>query len=63
MPGALDGLYLARYVRTYHPDVPVLITCRDLPAGEMPEELGQVITKPYSLKLDHVEPTKKLRER
>jgi DNA-binding NtrC family response regulator len=63
MPGALDGLDLARYVRTHHPDVPVLITSGHLPADEMPEELGQLIAKPYNVESIMLEITEKLRKR
>jgi CheY-like chemotaxis protein len=63
MPGALDGLDLARYVRTHHPEVPVLITSGHLPADEMPEELGQLIAKPYRMEMIMLEITEKLQER
>jgi CheY-like chemotaxis protein len=47
MPGTVDGVGLARYVRKHHPHIPVLITSGHIPASELPEDLGRLIDKPY----------------
>ena len=47
MPGALDGLDLARYVKKHHPDIGILITSGHAMPGDLPVDLGPVIGKPY----------------
>ena len=50
MPGAMDGLDLARWVQRTHPDVPVLLTS-GYTGDRFPERefgSGRLIEKPYS---------------
>lgn len=47
MPGALNGLDLANYVMTHHPQIKVLVTSGHIRASEMPQRLGRLIEKPY----------------
>jgi len=47
MPGIVDGLDLARYVQSHHPDVPVVITSGHVKPADIPAELGPIIEKPY----------------
>jgi two-component system, response regulator PdtaR len=49
MPGTIDGIDLARYVHTHHPEIPVLITSGPILAAEHPEAAGQFFSKPYDL--------------
>ncbi len=51
MPGKMDGLGLAEWVRSHHPDIPVLLTSgynggRSLPATS--GTASRFIEKPYS---------------
>jgi two-component system, response regulator PdtaR len=48
MPGTIDGIDLARYVQTHHPDIPVLVTSGHISPDDLPPEFGPLITKPYS---------------
>ena len=51
MPGALDGVGLARWVRTNHPDVPVLLTSGYDGNAWLGSELGRevrLLPKPYT---------------
>ena len=43
MPGTVDGIGLARYVRKHRP----IITSGHIQAQELPEDLGPLIDKPY----------------
>jgi CheY-like chemotaxis protein len=47
MPGTVDGVGLARYVKKHHPEIPVLITSGHVQAAELPKDLGRLIDKPY----------------
>lgn len=47
MPGTVDGVGLARYVKKHHPEIPVLITSGHIQAAELPKDLGRLIDKPY----------------
>jgi CheY-like chemotaxis protein len=50
MPGAMDGLGLARWLRETHPEVPVLLTSGYTGSRSLDRELGigRLIEKPYS---------------
>jgi CheY-like chemotaxis protein len=50
MPGAMDGLGLARWVRQTHPDLPVLLTSGYAGGRTLERDLGlgRLIEKPYS---------------
>jgi DNA-binding NtrC family response regulator len=47
MPGDLDGIDLARYIRRNHPKIKTIITSGHIKASELPRELGPLIEKPY----------------
>ena len=47
LPGALDGIDLARYVKEHHPTVRVLLASAHMPRSELPENLAELIDKPY----------------
>jgi two-component system, response regulator PdtaR len=49
MPGTIDGIDLARYVRNHHPEIPVLITSGHILASELSESAGPFFSKPYDL--------------
>jgi DNA-binding NtrC family response regulator len=49
MPGTVDGIDLARYIKNHHPDVPVVITSGHVLPTEVPRALGPFIAKPYDL--------------
>lgn len=46
MPGTVDGLELARIIRTQHPNVPVLLTSGHLPHDEAINATA-FVSKPY----------------
>jgi CheY-like chemotaxis protein len=48
MPGTIDGLDLAHYVQSHHPDVPVVITSGHVRPADIPADLGPIIEKPYT---------------
>jgi DNA-binding NtrC family response regulator len=51
MPGDLDGVGLARWVRAHRPDLPVLLTSGYDASGWLGGELGRevrLLQKPYS---------------
>jgi len=51
MPGELDGVGLARWVRAHRPDVPVLLTSGYDGNGPLDSELGRdvrLLQKPYT---------------
>ena len=47
LPGAENGIDLARYVKGHHPHIKILVTSGHLPLGEVPREFGKLIDKPY----------------
>jgi CheY-like chemotaxis protein len=47
MPGTVDGIDLAHFVKTHHPHIPVIITSGHVPPKEIPASFGPLITKPY----------------
>ena len=48
MPGELDGAGLARWIRSHHPEVPVLLTSGySAASSHLPREVG-LIEKPYT---------------
>ena len=49
MPGALDGLALARYVKSHHPQIPVILTS-GFTARSDAEAFGQFLPKPYDFR-------------
>jgi len=51
MPGTANGIDLARYVKKHYPEIPVLITSGHIASGELPQDLGPLIDKPYDLAL------------
>ncbi len=51
MPGELDGVGLARWVRAHYPDLPVLLTSGYDGAGSLGGDLGRevrLLQKPYT---------------
>lgn len=51
MPGAMDGLGLARWIRQHRPGLPIVVTSGRLRSDELTDELaelGPVEQKPYS---------------
>ncbi|HVH78913.1 MAG TPA: PAS domain S-box protein [Stellaceae bacterium] len=49
MPGAMNGVALARHIRNAHPDVAVLLTTGFTPQQELLDETLAVLRKPYRL--------------
>lgn len=48
MPGRLNGLDLARFIKAHYPDVPVIVTSGNLGPAEMAPGVS-FIAKPYAL--------------
>ena len=50
MPGQMDGLALAKWLRTHHPDIPVILTSGYAGGRNAPDSIPGVrfIEKPYS---------------
>ncbi len=46
MPGSADGLDLARYVKTNHPETLIIVTS-SYPPDQLDREFGKLIEKPY----------------
>lgn len=51
MPGGMDGVGLARWVKVKHPGVPVIVTSGVIAACD--EDIGPMIRKPYDLDVVH----------
>ena len=49
MPGSLDGLALAQYIRMNHPTIHVVVTSGHVKAGDVPQDIAPPIGKPYAL--------------
>ncbi len=51
MPGGMDGLDLARWMREHRPDVPVIVTSGQLRTEDLRDDLAHLVPieqKPYS---------------
>ncbi len=51
MPGSMDGLDLARWIRANRPDVPVIVTSGQLRTEDLRDDLADLVPverKPYS---------------
>lgn len=51
LPGAMNGIGLARWLRSHQPQIPILLTSGAIAAQDMPAELRstELLLKPYDL--------------
>lgn len=51
LPGSMNGIGLARWLRSHQPQIPVLLTSGAIAAQDMPAELRgtELLLKPYDL--------------
>lgn len=46
MPGEMDGIGLAKFLKTHHPSIKIIVTSGHVHAHELPQELA-FVDKPY----------------
>jgi CheY-like chemotaxis protein len=47
MPGEMDGIALARFLKTKYPHIKVLVTSGHVRTSELLQDFGSLIDKPY----------------